>query len=100
MSNYTVLHWGSHPNSNNDDCWNGFEFDSFEEALAKFEESAPADTAYVQLEGHDGDTLRKNPAFRPSRDSDAEWRREMAMEAGMLGGVNAYNDFMGYGLED
>ena len=25
-----------------------------------------------------------------------EWRREMAMEAGMLGGCDAYNDTMGY----
>jgi len=28
--------------------------------------------------------------------SDAKWRREMAMEAGMLHGIDAYNDMMGY----
>lgn len=27
---------------------------------------------------------------------DREWRREIAMEAGMLHGVDAYNDAMGY----
>jgi hypothetical protein len=27
---------------------------------------------------------------------DEEWRREIAMEAGMLGGCNAYNEVMGY----
>lgn len=29
-------------------------------------------------------------------DWEEEWRREIAMEAGMLGGCNAYNDYMGY----
>lgn len=29
-------------------------------------------------------------------DDDADWRREQAMEAGMLGGIGAYNDVMGY----
>ena len=27
---------------------------------------------------------------------DEEWRREIAMEAGMLGGCEAYNEVMGY----
>ena len=27
---------------------------------------------------------------------EEEWRREIAMEAGMMGGCNAYNDCMGY----
>jgi hypothetical protein len=29
-----------------------------------------------------------------------EWRREQAMQAGMAMGVNAYNDYMGYDLEE
>lgn len=28
--------------------------------------------------------------------SDDEWRREQAMEAGMLHGIDAYNEIMGY----
>ena len=28
--------------------------------------------------------------------SDDEWRREQAMEAGMLHGIDAYNEMMGY----
>jgi hypothetical protein len=28
--------------------------------------------------------------------SDREWQRERAVEAGMLHGVEAYNDVMGY----
>ena len=40
-------------------------------------------------------------AFAKGEDDDDdswqdEWRREMAMEAGMLGGCDAYNDTMGY----
>ena len=31
---------------------------------------------------------------------DDDWRREMAMEAGMLGGINAYNEAMGCDLSD
>ena len=29
-------------------------------------------------------------------DSDEEWRHEQAMEAGMLHGIDAYNEMMGY----
>jgi len=39
-------------------------------------------------------------AEAPDANDDAEWRREMAMEAGMLHGVEAYNDAMGCGVED
>ena len=31
---------------------------------------------------------------------DDDWRREIAMEAGMLGGINAYNEAMGCDLSD
>lgn len=30
------------------------------------------------------------------REFQAEWRREIAREEGMLGGVDSYNDWMGY----
>jgi hypothetical protein len=32
-----------------------------------------------------------------SAKDDANWKREQALEAGMLHGVDAYNDAMGYG---
>ena len=31
---YTVLEWGSHPHEGNDDCWQGSDFDTEEEAQA------------------------------------------------------------------
>lgn len=34
-----------------------------------------------------------------SDDDDDDWRREQAMEAGMLHGVHAYNDAMGWDVE-
>ena len=30
-------------------------------------------------------------------DDDGSWQRELAMEAGMLGGIDAYNGAMGFG---
>jgi len=36
---------------------------------------------------------------REEKEFDNEWRREMAMEAGMGIGINAYNDIMFGGLE-
>tara|TARA_R100001163_G_C4883995_1_gene80032 strand:- start:208 stop:477 length:270 start_codon:yes stop_codon:yes gene_type:complete len=32
----------------------------------------------------------------PEEDWQEDWRREIAREEGMLGGINAYNDYMGY----
>ena len=42
--------------------------------------------------------LRRMPARKSSRmsASDREWQREQAMEAGMLHGVQGYNEVMGY----
>jgi hypothetical protein len=40
--------------------------------------------------------VRKNPDYRPSTDNDDDWRREIAMQAGMGGGCAAYNEVMGY----
>ena len=101
---YEVEEWGSQPGEN-DDCWTGHgPFATEAEAIARAKEgSADSSTAYlavVQVEDKlVGDFLyiHKNPHFRPS-DSDGvdEWAREQAMEAGMLHGVEAYNDFMGY----
>lgn len=48
-----------------------------------------------------GDLLRVGLARRwvksahPEADFDADWRREMANEAGMCLGIDAYNDVMG-----
>tara|TARA_B100000085_G_scaffold282049_1_gene309828 strand:- start:1118 stop:1474 length:357 start_codon:yes stop_codon:yes gene_type:complete len=33
-------------------------------------------------------------------DEDDSWKREQAMEAGMLHGIDAYNDVMGFAIEE
>lgn len=113
---YSVTLWGSNPDeTDNDDCWTGDDFATREEALAvyravvMFPEDGLAQHMgrggweYVMIDGPETHELTQNPD-RPSCErhrreldrSDGEWRRERAMEAGMLHGVEAYNDEMDY----
>jgi hypothetical protein len=100
---YEVLHWGSNPEEGNDDCHQGWEFSTLEEAMEKFQAEAGYRVAYVELVGPNKHFIRKNEAFDPRRcAADAqreqmEWRREVAMQAGMGLGCEAYNDEMGWG---
>lgn len=61
------------------------------------------DWEYVMIDGPDTHEVTANPDQptqrrhrRENARSDREWQRERAMEAGMLHGVEAYNDEMGY----
>lgn len=103
---YTVNLWGSYPDEGNDDCHEGQEFATREEAMAVFinpwsifnRAHYEACTAVFEIEGPDVYKTRENPEYAPS-DDDAfndEWRREIAMEAGMCMGIDAYNDAMGW----
>jgi hypothetical protein len=112
---YSVTLWGSHPDLVNDDCWTGDDFDSHEEALVCYREltKRPWDHPLGKSCGHwefmmiDGPGVHEiiaNPdqktCQRKRRElarEDREWRREIANEAGMLYGIEAYNDAMGYG---
>jgi hypothetical protein len=93
---YSVDYWGSDPDEGNDDCWTGYDFATLDEARAKFAAEPDAyhcsDTAVIVLDGPDVHEKRKNPGFRPSKRDDSEWRSEAVMQAGMLGGCEAYND--------
>jgi len=101
---YAVNLFGSHPDEGNDDCWTGQDFSTEAEAR-QFYDNPFADpqfaqfyrtcTQYLQLTGPDLELVRLNPDFRPSK-PDNEWRREAAMQAGMMGGTAAYNDAMEY----
>lgn len=53
------------------------------------------DTPYVWLDGPETSLIRQ---LRPESKlaDDSEWRREIAMEAGMAFGCDGYNDAMGY----
>jgi len=101
---YTVLEWGSHPHEGNDDCWQGSDFDTEEEAQAFLKAkigNACGSVAYYELDGPDKNEITKNPAYVETGDSDSEfqraWQSEIAMEAGMMHGAEAYNCEMGWG---
>jgi hypothetical protein len=105
----SVSHWMSHPDLDNDDCSTGEDFATEAEAVA-FYKLDPSDKGieYVEIDLSDEDCqrlgitrCRKSGNFRPSTKRDSgSWQREIANEAGMLGGVHAYNDAMGYDSEE
>jgi hypothetical protein len=118
---YSVNIFGSHPEEGNDDCHTGAEFPTIGPALAVFENLEehfrPAAIFswgphyFVELlegsrNGEDYHIVRRisvrEVGTKPERDSsdDDDWRREQAMEAGMLHGIDAYNDAMGFELGD
>jgi hypothetical protein len=109
---YSVTLWGSNPDeTDNDDCWTGGDYATREEALEAYQSLYKWPTAgvaeycpewqFAMIDGPDVHDVMPNPDDRAARRwrrelerSDAEWRRERATEAGMLGGVEAYNDEM------
>jgi hypothetical protein len=101
---FSVLHWGSHPDEDNDDCWTGEDFACKDDAIAAFKLDADRGTAYIEIDGLTDTELsdmglqrvRKNPKYVRSKDRDETWQREIANEAGMLGGCDAYNEVMGW----
>lgn len=109
---HVVLLYGSHPDEDRDDCWTSQHFATLDEAQRALQDPwshfNPAyfrtGTAYVVLDSEALPDLvcRRNPDFRPGEDGDEDdlaWRREIAMEAGMLGGCDAYNEVMGWDVE-
>ena len=116
MSNkpFSVDLWGSDPENNNDDCWDGEDFETYEEALAYYKKVegtsyAPPHTVAViilsrRMDGNNRQILekRENAAHDPERRAreDEAFRRqcrsEGAMQAGMGLGCAGYNDYMGY----
>jgi hypothetical protein len=107
--------WGSHPDNDNDDCWIGIEFNTLKEAQAAFVHPELIESNYFQQSLHDRGTVfiavgrddgkngvetldvrRLRPDAPKREDNDDDWRREMANEAGMLHGVEAFNEVMGW----
>lgn len=94
---FSVNFWGSDPAAGNDDCYSGNEYASFEEAMVAYNEPVKdRDVAFVEIEGPNTYAKRHNPSFRPSEEDDDGWRLEMAREAGMAFGCDAYNEAMGW----
>ena len=98
---YSVNHWCSHPDENNDDCMTGSDFATREEAIAFYNKPGSRHVKYIEMDGPDGYSIRENenyvaPTPAEIRAEEDEWRREIAMEAGMCMGIDAYNEVMGY----
>ena len=51
---------------------------------------------YVKALRQGMDTVYVYPEERAPSEDDAEWRREIAREEGMLNGIDSFNDWMGY----
>ena len=100
---YQVNLWGSHPDAGNDDCWTGANFENASSAERTYLDPWRvfdkafncAETAYVELVGPDSQHVRRNPDYVPDNDNLADWRHEAAIEAGMLHGIDAFNDALG-----
>jgi hypothetical protein len=100
---YTVNEWGSHPELGNDDCSRGQDGLTLEQARAILAAGvSDIFIEYLQLDGPDVHEVVKNPTYNAraraaaGAASDTEWRREIAMQAGMGLGVEAFNEEMGY----
>ena len=104
---FAVNQWCSHPDAGNDDCQTGEDFETLELATDAYDKLvAEYFIAFIELTGPDGlRRVRANSAFNAKRVAreraadDDEWRHEQAMEAGMLHGVEGYNEAMGYEVE-
>ena len=100
MATYTVLHFSANPDTDEsgDKVIASWDFETRDEAMVKFREPIPRDVAYVGIDAPDFNISKRNLGY--SRQAlDAEARRELAMEAGMLHGTQAYNEIMGYDAE-
>lgn len=100
---YSVNLWQSHPENNNDDCLTGADFETAAEAEFAFHHTSKVfpgvnEASHIEIDGPDRYRVRTNPDYvEPVDDNfDDDWRREMAMQAGMGLGIESYNDHMGY----
>lgn len=115
---YSVTLWGSNPDAtDNDDCWTGDDFATRDEALLAYREvvmfpdhsqlarvcGPRGSWEYVMIDGPETHEITQNPdrqsctrLRRELASFNAGWRREIATESGMLHGIEAYNDEMGY----
>ena len=118
---YSVNCWGSHPDNDEDDCWTGDDFATLAEAeaaAASWEDHFPhsySETTHVEITAWTGNLVRglfehkRISVVKVKTDSeirrmkrreaadDRQWQREIAMQAGMGMGVDAYNDAMDWG---
>lgn len=96
---YWVTQWGSHPDFENDDCYTGHDFATYAEAWAALMAGVKDPfVAFLELDGPGANEVRANPFYdeREVRRDRQSFDSERAMQAGMMGGCQAYNDEMGW----
>lgn len=108
---FSVGLWDAYPDSGEDACYTGEDFATLDEAQACAADvrehfgwirasrripyvlvSGPGVREVRTIDGPEPDDVAQEREDREAR----AWRRELATEAGMLGGIDAYNDAMGY----
>ena len=107
---FAVNLYGSHPDLDNDDCWTGDEFatldqarDTYDRWSEVFSKGSVSSTTHVELTGpgvYEVKQVVSDKVIAARKQdlerSDREWQREVALEAGMLGGCDAYHEAMGW----
>ena len=107
---YNVDLWCSHPCEDDDSCMSGANYVDRDKALADFNMVKEAmergdarcfgallrNIEWLIADGHDLDLEFRNPNYNPEPDYDDGWAEEIAHQAGMGMGIDAYNDHMGY----
>tara|TARA_R110002110_G_scaffold26350_4_gene96952 strand:+ start:1686 stop:2090 length:405 start_codon:yes stop_codon:yes gene_type:complete len=112
---------GSNPNDQNDDWNTSDEYESEDlaraawnarkqtlNAIPKNEHKTQAHTTHFALHRPGGEIIeiiedpRGSQALSDEEDRkfNADWNEEIAMQAGMMGGIQAYNDHCGYDSYD
>ena len=103
--------WGSHPDEDNDDCQTADDFDDKASATAVFLDPSKATTylgrcvnerssVWIMLNRWNDDGTWTHVDSRRLRadhtpESSGVWNSERAHQAGMMGGIDAYNDAIG-----
>ena len=59
---FSVNTWGSHPDKNNDDCWDGADFKTLEEAEADFAKAPAPDSHDIYVELAEGTRMGRDDA--------------------------------------
>ena len=101
---FQVLFFGSDPDLENDDLWVVCEFEDRDKAFECFNnpftepdlQFYKKDTAFIVIQFSGESQKRKNPHYQSPKPQMDEWVKESAHQAGMMGGVESYNDYMGY----
>jgi hypothetical protein len=107
MKEYMVNLWACKPWTD-DLCCCGVETESKEEAMAiylnpegsgrfkKYFSIIHDPEVWIEIVGPDLDECRMLYKRASTPDTDDDWKREMAIQAGMGLGIEAYNDEMGW----